>query len=278
MLDVLAVAYLYPLPEQVLDDITPLIAVRNQGDEPAVVTGLVRIYRSSTDTKLFASKLAVTTIQPGELANIATLSTWSPPAPASSDYFILTQIDVVSLYDGHKTSSGLGAWYFDVKVGPMGPAPAAHAGTHAATGMDPILVDSLATAETDTSLVLKADGTGAVLWGNVPHEHPSANGTTSSATPTPNADTTDLYFLTALDQAADFAAPTGTPYNGQKLIVRIKSDSTPRALSWNSGSGGYSSRGATLPTTTTASKITYVGLIYNSATDTWDCVAVSQET
>jgi len=114
------------------------------------------------------------------------------------------------------------------------------------------------------------------LRADVSYARPRANAyaTTSSSTPTPDADTYDTYCLTALAVAAEFAAPTGTPVNGQKLVLRIKDDGTGRALTWNAI---YRSCGQTLPTTTTASKTMYVGLIYNSADAKWDCVAVSTE-
>lgn len=102
------------------------------------------------------------------------------------------------------------------------------------------------------------------------------NGTTSSSTPTPDIDTTDLYDLTALAANATFGAPTGTPFNGQKLLIRIKDNGTARTLSWN---GAYVAGGAALPTTTVISKILYVGFIYNTANalNKWQCVASSQE-
>lgn len=98
----------------------------------------------------------------------------------------------------------------------------------------------------------------------------------SSATPTPNADTTDIYIITALAEAATFGSPTGTPVNGQKLTIRIKDNATARALSWNAI---YVSRisGTSLPSTTVISKYLYVGFIYNSTESTWDMVAVIQE-
>jgi hypothetical protein len=96
----------------------------------------------------------------------------------------------------------------------------------------------------------------------------------SSATPTPNADTTDIYTVTALAAAATFGAPTGTPVQGQKLIVRIKDNGTARALAFNAI---YRPLGNALPTTTSLSKTMYLGLIYNSTDTKWDLVAVSQE-
>lgn len=44
----------------------------------------------------------------------------------------------------------------------------------------------------------------------------------SSATSTPTADTVDQWNVTALAVADTFAAPTGTPTDGQTLIIRIK--------------------------------------------------------
>lgn len=99
-------------------------------------------------------------------------------------------------------------------------------------------------------------------------------GTTSSATPTPNIDTTTVYKLTALATNATFGAPTGTPTDGQVLIFRIKSDSSIRTLAWNAA---YVARGVSMPTATVASKYTIVGFMYNADTSTWDCVSVDQE-
>ena len=55
----------------------------------------------------------------------------------------------------------------------------------------------------------------------------------SAAPPTPNADTTDQYNLTAQAEAAAFAVPSGTPSDGQKLIIRIKDNGTARGVSFN---------------------------------------------
>ena len=96
----------------------------------------------------------------------------------------------------------------------------------------------------------------------------------SSATATPNADTTDQYQLTALAADTVFASPTGTPLNGQKIVIRIKDDGTARALSFSSI---YRAVGVTLPTTTVTSKTLYMGIIYNSADTKWDVIAVAQE-
>jgi len=106
--------------------------------------------------------------------------------------------------------------------------------------------------------------------------NPRTSTVASSATPTINTDTTDIFTITAL--AADITSMTsslsGTPVNGQKLIIRILDNGTARAITWGAS---FASRGATLPTTTVLSKYLYIGLIYNSTAAVWDCVAFSQE-
>ncbi len=97
---------------------------------------------------------------------------------------------------------------------------------------------------------------------------------TSSATPTPNADTDDIYLLTAQAAAAAFAVPSGTPTAGQPLIIRIKDNGTARALTWDAI---YRGIGVTLPSTTVISKTLYIGFLYNSVDIRWDCLAVSLE-
>ena len=93
---------------------------------------------------------------------------------------------------------------------------------------------------------------------------------TSNGTPTPNSNITDIYTLTALGGAATFGAPTGTPTQGQTLLIRIKDNGTARALSWNAI---YRAGDIALPTTTILSKTMYVGFIYNSTDTKWDLIA-----
>lgn len=96
---------------------------------------------------------------------------------------------------------------------------------------------------------------------------------TSDSTITPTSDTADQYNVTALATAAVIAVPSGTPINGQRLILRFKDDGTGRGLTWTTSAGGYRAVGVTLPTTTVATKTTYVGCLYNSADGFWDVVA-----
>lgn len=105
---------------------------------------------------------------------------------------------------------------------------------------------------------------------------PRTNTVASSATPSINTDTTDIFTITALAAAITSMTTnlSGTPVNGQKLIIRIKDDGTARAITWGAS---FVARGATLPTTTVISKYLYIGFIYNSTASIWDCVAVNQE-
>lgn len=103
---------------------------------------------------------------------------------------------------------------------------------------------------------------------------PRIGTTASSATPTPDADAHDQYNVTALAAGATFAAPAGTPVDGQKLTIRIKDNGTARTLAWNAI---YRAIGVTLPTTTVIGKTIYVGCIYNAADTKWDVVSVAQE-
>jgi hypothetical protein len=99
----------------------------------------------------------------------------------------------------------------------------------------------------------------------------------SASTITPTSDASDQYNVTALAVPATFAVPSGTPTDGQKLIIRILDNGTARALTWTTTAGGYRVVGTVLPTTTIASKTTYVGCIYNSAAARWDVVAVATQ-
>ncbi len=96
---------------------------------------------------------------------------------------------------------------------------------------------------------------------------------TSSSTPAPNADTTDIYIITALTTNATFTAPSGTPGEGQMMQFRIKGDATPRTLTWPANFRAGAD--VALPTTTTASKTLYMLVQYNSADSKWDCLAVN---
>ena len=103
---------------------------------------------------------------------------------------------------------------------------------------------------------------------------PIDNTVASSATLTPNVDEYEQETITALSTALAINAPTGTPSNGMKLVLRITDDGTGRGLTWNAI---YQEIGVTLPTTTTANKTIYIGCIYNATATKWDVVAIKEQ-
>ena len=102
---------------------------------------------------------------------------------------------------------------------------------------------------------------------------PRGNSTTSSATPSINTDTTDEFDITAL--ATNITSMTtnltGTPVNGQRLLIRFKDNGTARTITW--GTSYVSTGAAALIATTVLSKTHYVGLIYDSTAAKWACIA-----
>ena len=99
--------------------------------------------------------------------------------------------------------------------------------------------------------------------------------TASSSTPTPTGGSLRNFFtVTALAAGATFAAPSGTPANGNRLVIRVKDNGTARTLAFNAI---YRAIGVTLPTTTVISKTLYLGCIYNSADSKWDVIAYAVE-
>jgi hypothetical protein len=103
---------------------------------------------------------------------------------------------------------------------------------------------------------------------------PKVVSTTSSAAPTPAVDTAEVYAVTALAVGATFGAPTGTPADGQPLLIRVKDNGSPQTLAWNAI---YRAVGTVLPTTTVATKVLYVGARYNAVATKWDVLAVAVE-
>jgi len=103
---------------------------------------------------------------------------------------------------------------------------------------------------------------------------PISNSIATATTLTPNIDENEQEIVTDLASALTIAAPTGTPSTGMKLVIRLTDNGTNRALTWNVI---YRAIGVTLPTTTTANKILYVGCIYDEAGSKWDAVAIKEE-
>lgn len=89
-----------------------------------------------------------------------------------------------------------------------------------------------------------------------------------------NGDTQDMFIVTAQTGALKFNNPSGTPTDGQKLILTVASSTTSaRALTWDTA---YGSTTVTLPTTTAATTATLsIGFIWSASKSLWQCVAVA---
>jgi hypothetical protein len=126
-------------------------------------------------------------------------------------------------------------------------------------------------ARIDTSGNLSMAAAGAITSSRI---NPRVSTAASTATLSPVISSFDQYNLTAQAEALTVAAPTGTPADGNKLIIRILDNGTARAITWNAT---YTAIGVTLPTTTTASKMLYVGCIYNLTNTRWDVIALTTQ-
>ena len=104
---------------------------------------------------------------------------------------------------------------------------------------------------------------------------PRVSSAASTASLTPDISVYDQNVLTAQAVGLTINAPTGTPVDGNKLIIRILDNGISQTLTWNATYTVIG--GVVLPTSTTANKILYVGCIYNTANTRWDVVAVATQ-
>ena len=94
-----------------------------------------------------------------------------------------------------------------------------------------------------------------------------------------NSNSYDEIVLTGIAGSLTINADSGSPVQGQVIVFRLKDAGSAQTLTWTqSGTGSFRQIGAFLPTTTTASKTSYIGAIYNSTDGYWDVVAVTTQT
>lgn len=89
-----------------------------------------------------------------------------------------------------------------------------------------------------------------------------------------NGDTQDMFIVTAQTGALKFNNPSGTPTDGQTLVISVASSTTSaRALTWDTAFGSTT---VSLPSTTAATTATLtIGFIWSASKSLWQCVAVA---
>lgn len=117
----------------------------------------------------------------------------------------------------------------------------------------------------NNTVIAKVTGSG--LSGKIV---PAINSTVTSNTITPDADTNNMLSATGLAAGITIANHSGTPQNGQRLMVRLKDNGTARSISFGTA---YAAGGVALPTTTTAGKMTHLGFIYDTGAAKWMLIA-----
>jgi hypothetical protein len=90
----------------------------------------------------------------------------------------------------------------------------------------------------------------------------------------PDVSSYDYYIRTAQAAAITINNPTGSPVQGEKIIIRLKDNGTARAISWGSQ---YRALEFPLPATTVLGKTLYLGFAFNSTDTKWDLLAINQE-
>ncbi len=115
-------------------------------------------------------------------------------------------------------------------------------------------------------------GTGGTA-GSRDSGQPTQVSITSAAQPTIDTDICSFFDITALatDITSMSANLTGSPKNGQRLTIRIRS-TADHAIVWGAS---YEAAGASLPVFVGANMYVTVGLIYSTSRSLWGCVAVS---
>jgi len=116
-----------------------------------------------------------------------------------------------------------------------------------------------------------ATPTSDLHWYSTALQGARLNTITSSATPSININTTDIFTITALAANITSVTVTGAPVDGQYLMVRIKGTNS-QTIAW--GASFASSGVAQLITTTVAAKTHHIGFIYDAVTAVWQAIAV----
>jgi hypothetical protein len=98
------------------------------------------------------------------------------------------------------------------------------------------------------------------------------DGSTSTATPTINTDTCDIFrLLSQTDAITSFTTNlSGTPRPGDVIVIEVKGTGAI-AITWGAK---FEASTVALPTTTVAGALLTTAFMWNDATSKWRCVAV----
>ncbi len=132
----------------------------------------------------------------------------------------------------------------------------------------------ITTPTNNTTSVLTTDATQTLTNKRITPRVLSAASYTTDTGSSLNGDTQDMFIVTAQTGALKFNNPSGTPTDGQKLIISVASSTTAaRALTWDTAFGATT---IALPTTTAATTATLtIGFIWSTSKSLWQCVAVA---
>jgi hypothetical protein len=237
------------------------LAVANGGTGLTSGTSGGVLYYSATGTLASSSALAASSLVVGGGAGVA-------PSTVTTGSGVVTALGV--------NTGSAGA--FVVNGGALG-TPSSGTLTNATglpistgvSGLGTGVATALGNTANATNGVATTNGTATLTNKRI---DPRVSSTTSTASITPDVASFDQYCVTAQAATLTVNAPTGTPVDGTKLIFRILDNGGSQTLSWNAT---FTAIGVTLPTATTAGKMTYVGCIYNAANTRWDVIAVATQ-
>lgn len=114
---------------------------------------------------------------------------------------------------------------------------------------------------------IATDATVATAMSEARHK-PRIRSQADTATLAPNIDSYNYERVTALAQAITVSNPTGTPYDGEGLLIEI-TGTAARGITWGSDFEANSQYGLSLPSTTVTTKTTFITFVWSAARSKW---------